>query len=64
MIREQEGKVKGKAWVKDDKVVVYIDGGHILRDLALVHEYNHKARCTWIWLETLRLRVAAHSQRR
>ena len=34
IVGKEEGKVKGKAWVKDDKVVAYEDGGHILRDLA------------------------------
>ena len=34
VVREKEGKVKGKTWVKDNKVVVYVDSGHISRDLA------------------------------
>ena len=34
VIREKEGKFERKAWVEDDKVVAYIDKGHILRDLA------------------------------
>ena len=34
VIREQEGKIEGEAWVKEDKVVVYVDSGHILHDLA------------------------------
>ena len=33
VIRE-EGKVKGKTWIKDNKVVVYEDSGHILCDSA------------------------------
>ena len=51
IIGKEESKVKGKTWVKDDEVIAYIDGGHILCDLALVHEYSHKASCTWIRLE-------------
>ena len=34
VIWEEEGKVEGKSWIKDDKVVVYVDSGHISRDLA------------------------------
>ena len=34
IIGEEECKVKGKAWVKDNKIVAYEDGGHILCDLA------------------------------
>ena len=34
IIGEEEGKVKGKAWVKDNKVIAYEDSGHILCDLA------------------------------
>ena len=56
VIRKQEGKFKGEAWIKDDKISAYEDGsGHILCDLA-VHEYNHKAVGTWIGLEAQRLR--------
>ena len=31
---KEESKVEGKSWIKNDKVVAYIDSGHILRDLA------------------------------
>ena len=49
MIREEKGEFKRETWVKDDKVVAYIDEGHILCDLALACEYNHKAiYSTWI----------------
>ena len=34
MIREEEGEFQGEAWVEYDKVVVYVDSGHILCDLA------------------------------
>ena len=34
VIGEEESKVKGKPWIEDDKVVAYIDSGHILCDLA------------------------------
>ena len=34
VVREKEGTVKREPWVKNDKVVVYIDCGHILHDLA------------------------------
>ena len=34
MEREKESQVKGKTWIKDNKVVVYVDGGHIPCDLA------------------------------
>ena len=34
VIGEEKGEVEGKAWVKDNKVVVNEDSGHILCDLA------------------------------
>ena len=34
IIGEEESKVKGEPWIKDDEVVAYIDSGHILCDLA------------------------------
>ena len=43
--------------IEDDEVVANIDHGHILRDLALVHEFSHKASCSWTQLEVRRLRV-------
>ena len=36
VVREKEGKFKRKTWVKDNKVVVYVDSGHIPRDLASI----------------------------
>ena len=34
MIGKEKSKVKRETWVKDDKVIVYEDSGHILCDLA------------------------------
>ena len=34
VIWKEEGKVKGESWIEDDEIVVYIDSGHILRNLA------------------------------
>ena len=34
VIREEECKFKGETWVKDNKVVAYVNSMHILRDLA------------------------------
>ena len=34
VIGEEEGKVEGESWIKDDEVVADIDSGHVLHDLA------------------------------
>ena len=34
VIWKEESKVEGKTWVKDNKVIVYVDSGHIPHDLA------------------------------
>ena len=34
VIREKESKVERKTWVEDNKVVVYVNCGHIPHDLA------------------------------
>ena len=34
VIGEEKGKVEGNTWVKDNKVVAYVDSGHILHNLA------------------------------
>ena len=34
VIRKEESEFKRETWIKDNKVVVYVDCGHIPRDLA------------------------------
>ena len=34
MMQKEESKVERKTWVKDNKVVAYVDSGHIPCDLA------------------------------
>ena len=34
VVWKEESEVKRKTWVEDNKVVAYIDSGHIPRDLA------------------------------
>ena len=34
VVRKEESEFKRKTWVKDNKVVAYVDSGHIPRDLA------------------------------
>ena len=48
MIREEEGEFKRKAWIEDDEVVVYVDEGHILYDLAWYTSIITRRYSTWI----------------
>ena len=63
VIREQEGEFQGESWIKYNEVVMYEDGGHILRDLAWYTNVvtRHKALGLVLKHEGSK---GAHSQRR